>query len=298
MTEVKGTHPYADEFPMASEEELQELTESIATVGLIHAVILTEDGLVLDGRNRLEACRRAEVEPTFEVRDGDDDDFKEFVIGVNTTGRRESMTVQIAAASTALILGAESRTEGGRWHRKITQDLGFSGAESEAMRQCGLVLDVLGPDVLRRVRDGEVSLNAAYTDAQRAREDERRAMEDEQRVTAEEDEAKAYLEGQGNAGEYILDVTNGLHKSYRHARAAYLEDHRREKAKQERERRERDESLNRSAARLKSYLHGYAQAWGMRDNPDRDDILNHLNREEKARFLKIEGDTSWPTTRH
>jgi len=38
------------------------------------------------------------------------------IIGVNTTGRRDSMTVQIAAASNALILGPERRKDG-RWIR-------------------------------------------------------------------------------------------------------------------------------------------------------------------------------------
>lgn len=66
---VKGNHPYADEFPMASAEELDELAASIATVGLIHPVVLTPQGLVLDGRNRLAACEKAGVEPTFETRD-------------------------------------------------------------------------------------------------------------------------------------------------------------------------------------------------------------------------------------
>lgn len=53
---VKGNHPYADAFPMASEEEIEELAASIAAVGLIHPIVLTVDGLVLDGRNRLEAA--------------------------------------------------------------------------------------------------------------------------------------------------------------------------------------------------------------------------------------------------
>ena len=56
---IKGNHPYADAFPMASEEELEELASSIAAVGLIHPIVLTPQGEVLDGRNRLAACEKA-----------------------------------------------------------------------------------------------------------------------------------------------------------------------------------------------------------------------------------------------
>jgi hypothetical protein len=116
-------HPYADEFPMASEDELVGLAENIAAVGLIHPVVIARtvggepDGRLVDGRNRKEACQRAGVELDTEERDfTSDDELKEFVIGVNTTGRRESMTVQIAAASTALVLG-EGKRINGQWKR-------------------------------------------------------------------------------------------------------------------------------------------------------------------------------------
>lgn len=297
---IRGTHPYADEFPMASEEEIQELTESIATVGLIHPVILTEEGLVLDGRNRLEACRRAEVTPTFEIRDGDDDDFKEFVIGVNTTGRRESMTVQIAAASTALILGAEKRING-QWRRgAVSPEFGTNDDRKtwkNALSIAGKTLDVLGRDALAAVRDGRTSLNAVYEQAQREREAERRAMEDEKKVEVEEAEAKAYLEGQANGREYLLDVEDGTHKSYRHARAAYLEDNRREKAKQEQARRDREESWDRDINRLEAFLMGFDTAFTMREHPEREEVLNRMNRTKRDRFLKIEEELTWPASR-
>lgn len=51
-------HPYADKFPMLSEPELAELAESIRANGLRNPVVVTEDGLILDGRNRAAACER------------------------------------------------------------------------------------------------------------------------------------------------------------------------------------------------------------------------------------------------
>ena len=194
MTEITGVHPYADEFPMASEEEIGALAENIATVGLIHAIVITPDGLVLDGRNRIEACKRAGFQVFTEIREGSDDDYKEFVIGVNTTGRRESMTVQIAAASTALVLGEEKRING-QWQRNsVGHNCGLTGsAEKESLRRCGFILDVLGRDALREVRDGK-PLNAVYERAVEAREEEQREKERLEREAAEEAGAKQFVE--------------------------------------------------------------------------------------------------------
>lgn len=81
------------------------------------------------------------------------------------------MTVQIAAASSALILGEEKR-DNGRWLRGSVPLTSGSGSKQWAQRvaECGLVLDVLGRDGLRRVRDEELSLNAAYEQAVEARD--------------------------------------------------------------------------------------------------------------------------------
>lgn len=61
------------------------------------------------------------------------------------------MTVQIAAASTALILG-EDRRNCGRWqYGKAPEMSGFrqSSTWREPVAQCGLILDILGRDALR-----------------------------------------------------------------------------------------------------------------------------------------------------
>lgn len=230
MTEKSlSFHPYANEFPMASEDELVALAESIATVGLINPVVVTPDGLVLDGRNRIEACKRAGVEVRTEIREGSDDDYKEFVIGVNTTGRRESMTVQIAAASTALVLG-EERRKNGRWQygQLNSQGLGNSKiAEREAIRQCGLILDTLGRGALREVRDGTASLNSVYERAIEAREKERLEHERRELEAIQEDEAKEFVEE--HAPEISALVGKSL-QSYVEAKAVWEQRNREEAA--------------------------------------------------------------------
>lgn len=65
------THPLANLFPMLSEQEIRELADDIVTYGQRVPIMLL-DGQVLDGRNRLAACRFAEVEPVFAQFEGDD----------------------------------------------------------------------------------------------------------------------------------------------------------------------------------------------------------------------------------
>ena len=59
-----GFHPACLLFPPLPAEEFRALVADIATRDLLHPIVLHE-GLVLDGRNRLLACRQAGVEPRF-----------------------------------------------------------------------------------------------------------------------------------------------------------------------------------------------------------------------------------------
>lgn len=302
MTTVKGNHPYADEFPMASQDELDELAASIATVGLIHPIVLTPQGLVLDGRNRLAACEKAGVEPTFETRDGDDDDYKEFVIGANTTGRRESMTVQIAAASVALVLGHEKR-KNGRWVRNThTHDsVNMDRSVANNLSQAGLVLDELGPAHLREVRDGEASLNAKYEQARRQKDDreqaEARKVEAERQAEQREQRAKEFFDGDPDAQAWLDAKPAGTFGNMRAAFAAIQEE--REEIRQaeqarreaeEAERREHQELIERHARYLEAFVSNFQTGLDMAGYlaPLRDEILDKCDPKTRTRFLEIE----------
>ena len=63
-------HPAASIFPMLSDAELNVLAEDIKTNGL-HEEIVTFKGQVIDGRNRLEGCRRAGLPPRYREWDGE-----------------------------------------------------------------------------------------------------------------------------------------------------------------------------------------------------------------------------------
>ncbi len=57
-------HPACKLFPLLGGNELRELADDISENGLQNAIVLL-DGKVLDGQNRLAACKLAGVEPTF-----------------------------------------------------------------------------------------------------------------------------------------------------------------------------------------------------------------------------------------
>ena len=65
-------HRAAEFFPLLQGQEFADLCRSIIDIGLVHPII-TLDGVLLDGRNRLRACLEEEVEPRFEEYTGDRD---------------------------------------------------------------------------------------------------------------------------------------------------------------------------------------------------------------------------------
>lgn len=69
------SHPAADIFPMMTDGELSSLSSDILNHGQHEPILLIEENretLILDGRNRYEACRRAGVQPKTKIWLGDD----------------------------------------------------------------------------------------------------------------------------------------------------------------------------------------------------------------------------------
>jgi ParB-like chromosome segregation protein Spo0J len=66
-----NSHKFANVFPMLSDTELADMAADIKCRGLLNPII-TLDGEILDGRNRLRACELAEVKPSFVEYSGTD----------------------------------------------------------------------------------------------------------------------------------------------------------------------------------------------------------------------------------
>ena len=60
-------HPYASRWPMRSADELEDMAESIRSRRQRFPIVLTPEGVLVDGRNRLAACTLADVAPWFEM---------------------------------------------------------------------------------------------------------------------------------------------------------------------------------------------------------------------------------------
>jgi len=191
VSAITGTHPYADKFPMLPESELAELAESIRANGLRSPVVLTPNGLILDGRNRYAACLQVEVEPETVIYDGAD--LAEYVIDCNST--RRNMSTGARAMSTAMVLAADGRRDGGRWKRGSV-DIGQSPnteTQRDLLKKCGIVLDFLEALAVP-VRDGDLALDAAYRKACEARDSERNKLAEDERLAAEEADARTFIE--------------------------------------------------------------------------------------------------------
>ena len=101
-------HPAANLFPMLSGDAMESLAESIKGSGLIHPIVM-HDGMILDGRNRFVACRKAGIEPRF-VEFAGGDPFK-YVWDANAE-RRHLEQFQRAA------LAVKFASESGEWRAK------------------------------------------------------------------------------------------------------------------------------------------------------------------------------------
>lgn len=151
---------------MMTDDELNGLAVDIAANGLNQPIVLTPDGLVLDGRNRLAACKRVRVEPEFVEFDGDPWTYSRS----HNLWRRNLTTGQRAAAC-ALSLLAEGKRKDGRWARGSVPGDEVDSTDSRntwqaAMTQAGVIADWSDElDLLLSVRDGRTALDAAYKTA-------------------------------------------------------------------------------------------------------------------------------------
>lgn len=157
--EVLTVHPMAACFRLLSDDELGALAEDIRRNGLAHPVVLDQHRQVLDGRNRLEACRRAEVAPDFvEVAL---DDPLDFILAANEHRRHDSKGQRAMSVARALLVSNTRQVDAAR----------AVGASQARISQARSVL-AHAPELADAVRDGAVSLDAAYATAQDRKRDQ------------------------------------------------------------------------------------------------------------------------------
>jgi len=90
----------ADIFPMIPADELAELADDIKENGLNEPVVVAQihgEWMLIDGRNRREACRIAEVTPAYRIVEADSDKLKSLVWSWNGPRRHLSSSQKAMA---------------------------------------------------------------------------------------------------------------------------------------------------------------------------------------------------------
>lgn len=180
MTEVIPTgevHPVAALFPMLPEDELQELADDIRANGLRHPIVLDKDGTLIDGRNRWAACQIANIDPRFDVLNGDDPVAR--ILSENIA--RRHMSKGQRAMVVAVTFSLNEKTSG---------QVAASESAKVSTGYVGMAAVVVehAPEITSEVLAGILSLNDAYAIAQeskRAKATAAELAEENKRLLAE-----------------------------------------------------------------------------------------------------------------
>lgn len=153
-------HPVADLFPMMTDDELNDLAADIKANGLVHPIVLDENGVLIDGRNRLMACMRAGMEPQFARMNGQDP--VTFILSANIARRHMTKGQQAMAISTA----RKNRTI-----RFLVKDAAKAYGVSEDMLSWSNVVLRYAPELGPLVISGAKTLSDAYEEAREVKEE-------------------------------------------------------------------------------------------------------------------------------
>jgi ParB-like chromosome segregation protein Spo0J len=127
-------HPFAEIFPLMHGGEFADLVKDIAKHGLREPIVLYQS-MILDGRNRHNACIEAGVTPHFKVLVGDDVAARAFVVSTNL--HRRHLTGEQKRDLIAKLLKADPEKS----DRQIAAEIGASpttvGTVRESLEESG-----------------------------------------------------------------------------------------------------------------------------------------------------------------
>ena len=167
-------HEVAAIFPMMSSDEIGKLAEDIKANGLREPIWLDKPhGLVIDGRNRFMACRRAGVEPRYRVWDGAGS-LVAFVVSLNLHRRHldESQRAMVAAKLAGMNEGRPSKTASIEAVSQ-TQAASMLNVSRSAVQRANEVHTTGTPELVEAVERGRVSVSAAADIAKAPQEQQR-----------------------------------------------------------------------------------------------------------------------------
>jgi len=155
-------HPLSSAFPAMSEQEFQELKDSIEVNGVLNAITIYQD-MVIDGWHRYKAANDLAIEcPETELDKSIDP--KDFVLAQNKN-RRHITIAQLAVATAQVYEWRDAgRPENAALSAvlKTSAELAeISGASERTIRQAKAVLKNASPEVQEAVKSGKIGLSKA-----------------------------------------------------------------------------------------------------------------------------------------
>lgn len=196
-------HPAADLFPMLPPVELRALADDIKQFGQRYPVVVTRQDELLDGRNRLEACKLAGVPPKVETWTGRSSPFA-YVRSVNLKRRdlpgevKGGIALRLAALEAA---SAPGRTKG----YQLEQVAKESGVGLRTLERASR-LQKADPELLDQVIAGKATMKEQerkLDKSERAAEDPDSRESDERYTTRAQFELCLRLAG---VEKVLLDV--------------------------------------------------------------------------------------------
>lgn len=151
-------HPFADIFPLMSDDEFQKLVDDIRLNGQ-HEPIWTYQNKIIDGRNRFNACQALKREPLFREWFGGGS-LISFVVSLNLHRRHlnESQRAMVAAKLATMERGHNPSIEGKLSQNQASEMLNVSVASVE---RAAAVLKNALPEIVEQVEHGEMAVSKA-----------------------------------------------------------------------------------------------------------------------------------------
>ncbi|MER6398552.1 ParB N-terminal domain-containing protein [Kitasatospora sp. NPDC001603] len=149
---------------MLDDEELLALAEDIKANGQYIPIMLDPGGRLLDGRNRLAACKIAGVEPEFATYNGPNPGAYALRINCLRRNLTKGQTAMVAAKACS-VSEQDGRSETELSARSVSEQVGVS------LGRIGQAMTVVRhtPDLVDQVVSGAVGLDEAYKAAREAK---------------------------------------------------------------------------------------------------------------------------------
>jgi ParB-like chromosome segregation protein Spo0J len=175
---LRGFHPLSELFPRLDEVAFADLVADIKLHGLREPITLNPDGLLLDGRHRLWACKEAGVPPLFRTFSGH---APTFVLSANVYRRHLDTSQRAMIAARLANMRQGERTDLARRSAKLQKVSRSEAADilnvSERLVADAQKVQRLGvPELVHAVETGELAVSAAATIARRPQEAQREVL--------------------------------------------------------------------------------------------------------------------------